>query len=107
MANKKLYLELYYGRITPDSEPIETAEAGGSMLIGPFDCFITTYAFNIRMLYKNSGYTIGMHEDMIFVNDIYYSDWAVTAGIPNWFKQHPIPHINFPNAIKKGYITEF
>jgi hypothetical protein len=109
MAKKpKLYVELYYGRLTPDSEPIETAEAGGTMLIGPFDVFVTTYAFTIRMLYKKQGYTFAMHEDMIFVNNIYYSDWAIYSGRPDWLENHPeIPIINFPDAIKKGYITEF
>ena len=103
----KVYLELYYGRLTLDSEPIETAEAGGSMLRGPFDCFITTYVYTIRMLYKEVSYTIPMVEDMIFVNNIYYSDWAITAGLPDWYSLHKIPKISFPEAIEKGYITEF
>ena len=106
MAKKpKLYLELYYGRLTPDSEPIEGAE--GSMLIGPFDCFITTYMTTIRMLYKDTSYAIAMVDDMVFANNMYFSDWAVTAGLPDWFHNHPIPKVNFPEAIEKEYISEF
>jgi len=100
----KVYLELYYGRLSMDSEPMET---DGSILIGPFDCFITTYVFTIRMLYKNNSYTIPMQEDMIVVDNIYYSDWAICAGLPDWYAKSPIPTYNFPEAIKKGFIQEF
>lgn len=110
MAIKRLYLEAFHGKSVWSGDPIEGPFS--AFIIGPFDCFVVTYGNMLRMIYKQSSYTIAIGDDGMLTPGVFpsgqqvkYSDWAIHYRKP---KHSPdTPCYTFPAAINTGIVTSF
>ncbi len=77
---KKMYLQLYHGRTSPEQNLDDWGSSGP--VFGPLQWFHVTYLSSFRFCYENepTGDTSGEFffvEDLLHYDGVYYGDWSV------------------------------